>query len=60
MSVPEPPSGTWVGLISREGGTELSLGLDVELSVCADVAESSDGPTTNPDARFDRSAVLEP
>lgn len=49
-----------MGLISREGGTELSLGLDVELSVCADVAESSEGPTTNPDVRFGRSAVLEP
>ena len=49
-----------MGLISREGGTELSLGLDVELSVFAGVAEPSDGPTINPDARFDRFAVLEP
>ena len=49
-----------MGLTSREGGAELSLGLEVELSVCAGVAEPSDGPTVNPDARLNLSAVLEP
>lgn len=52
MTAPEPPSCTGVGLISREGTAEVSLGLDVELSVCTDADVPSLGPIEKPRACF--------